>query len=104
MTNFAQKYHQKSATDENGSVNEVLSDVVVGAARRPCGLRVSYSSGVGWISEFQVFFGVEEDHSPFVEVSFHPNDVIFLGDMRLAFLAWTDETKILLEADSYTYG
>lgn len=101
---FAERYRQKSATDQNGSVTEVLSSVVADTARQPGGLQISYKSNGGWISEFQVFFSTEEDNSPFVEISFHPDDVIHSNDIRRKFLTWTDEVKLLLDADSYTYG
>ncbi|MEM6386708.1 MAG: hypothetical protein AAF718_10775 [Pseudomonadota bacterium] len=104
VDHFAQKYPQVSVADKDGSLNEVLSSVVTDAARKPGGLLVSYKSSEGWISEFQVFFGTEDDHSPYVEISFHPNDVIHSDDTRHAFLAWTDEVKLLLQADSYSYG
>lgn len=71
-------------------------------AARKCGyahLLISQKATV--VTAFQVFISCEEDGSPFVEVTFFPQDVAPTPSLRGDFIAWAQQFQSWLGARRY---
>ena len=54
--------------------------------------------GSGPLSRLQVFVAAENDGSPFIELTFFPEDVAQTQDLRGEFMRWADGLRTELEA------
>lgn len=72
-----------------------------------------FREGNGFLAELQLFVSVEEDGTPFVEITFFPKDVIPMPSLSSAFITWVREAREALyscrsfvryENASWTFG
>ena len=54
--------------------------------------------GTGPLSRLQVFVAAEDDGSPFIELTFFPEDVAQTQGLRDEFIRWADGLRVELEA------
>ena len=60
-----------------------------------------FKLGAGPITNLQAFVCSAEDGSPFVELTFFPEDVRQTPSLRSEFIAWADNLKSRLRARRY---
>jgi len=60
-----------------------------------------FNAGVGLIRNLQVFICSEEDGSPFVELTFFPDDVVPGPFLRRNFIGWAQRMQTHLRARRY---
>jgi hypothetical protein len=60
-----------------------------------------FKIGTGLIKNLQVFVCSEEDASPFVELTFFPEDVEQTSSLRSDFIAWVQQMQLRLGARRY---
>lgn len=64
-------------------------------------LHLVFKNGSGFTSHLQVFITREDDGSPFVELTFSPNDVERTQNLATDFLEWANEMRKHLGARRY---
>ena len=100
--NLLQHFHVASAGDHEGrEIPEPIPSSVVALAQTGGFAQVFFSDGTGLVTRFQVFVSSEEDGSPFVEITFFPQDLDRDQDVKRVFVEWTDELQALLRARRY---
>lgn len=93
---------QISGTDHEGNILSTPFRESAVVAAKICGYaHLLLSPELGLIKTFQVFISCEEDGSPFVEVTFFPEDVEPAPSLREDFIAWANQLQLWLEARRY---
>lgn len=95
-------FKEVSASDLEGHViAEVDPGSVSTAARESGSAHVVFGEGSGLIKRLQVFVVREADGSPFVELTFFPDDVEPAENLRADFLIWANDLRACLKARRY---
>lgn len=95
-------FQDVSATDLNGDVlAEVNPESVLSAARESGSAHVILDGGSSLVKHLQIFVVREADGSPFVELTFFPDDLKATQDIRTDFLNWADNLRACLKARRY---
>ena len=92
-------YKEISGTDQEGkALPQPFRESVLIAAKNSGYAHLLFSKGVGLIRNLQVFICMEKNGTPFVEISFFPDDVCSTSTLRDDFITWTQEMQSRLEA------
>ena len=92
-----------SASDPDGQfLAEPLRNSVPETAARCNGyVHVDLREGKDLFAQIQLWVGVEADESPFVEITFWPEDVARTATLRDDFLSWADRLRGTAQARRY---
>jgi hypothetical protein len=102
VASLEKSYHSMSATDSDGhAIPDPLPVSVVTAAKSGGYVHGMFNGGPPPIKNLQAFIAQNEDGSPFVELTFFPEDVEPGQSLRLDFIAWADSLRILTQARRY---
>lgn len=82
-------------------IAEVNPGSVSTAARESGSVHVVFGEGSGLIKRLQVFVVREAGGSPFVELTFFPDDVERAENLRANFLNWANDLRACLKARRY---
>jgi hypothetical protein len=95
-------FEEVSATDQEGKdLIPPFFENAIAEAKKGGYIHLSLHKGEGPIKNLQVFIGSEEDESPFVELTFFPEDVEQTSSLQSDFIAWAQHYQSLLEARRY---
>ena len=95
-------FGEVSGTDQEGKVlTAPFRDFVLAVAENRGYLHLIFNVGAGLIRNLQVFICSEEDGSPFVELTFFPDDVESGPFLRRDFIAWARQMQTHLGARRY---
>lgn len=87
--------------DSGGNtINELAPGSVFSAAKNGF-VQLVLEEGSDLIANLQVFVALEDDGTPFVELTFFPEDVKATSNLKRDFITWADEIRRLLRADRY---
>ncbi|MBK8208501.1 MAG: hypothetical protein IPK87_17185 [Planctomycetes bacterium] len=101
LTELTQTFAVSSAEDHNGSViAQVQSEALVGAARAGH-VRMLLKSGNSLFKTLQVYSGAGRDGTPFIEMSFFPEDLIPTADLAPIFVQWVESMRTRVHASEY---
>ncbi len=93
---------QISGADHDGNILVPPFGESAVLAAKKCGYaHLIFSSVAGLITTLRVFIGSEEDGSPFIEITFFPEDVERTPSLRSDFIAWANQLQLWLEARRY---
>lgn len=97
-----ESFKEISATDLQGhEIADVSPESVSYAARDSGSVRLLFGGGTGLIRHLQLFIVREAGGSPFVELTFFPDDVRPAEDLRTEFLSWANDLRACLRARRY---
>jgi hypothetical protein len=102
LVSLESAFGEISGTDQEGNVlPDPLGDSVMAVEENRGQVRLIFNAGVGLIRNLQVFICSEEDGSPFVELTFFPDDVEPSPFLRRNFIAWAQQMQMHLRARRY---
>ena len=64
-------------------------------------IHVVLDEGTDLLRRLKVFVGREDDGSPFVELTFFPDDLVRGLEVKSRFMKWADDIRALLQARRY---
>jgi hypothetical protein len=102
LASLGSAYEEVSGTDNEGKdLRPPFGESAIAEARKGGYIHVLLHRGAGPIKNLQVFIGSEKDGSPFVELTFFPEDVEQTTSLRSDFIEWARQQQLLLEAKRY---
>jgi hypothetical protein len=103
LASLESTYAEVSGTDQEGKdLTPPYGESAIAEAQQGGYIHFSLHRGAaGLIKDLQVFICSEEDGSPFVELTFFPEDVGQTTSLRSNFIAWAQQQQALLEAKRY---
>lgn len=99
LASLENAFGEVSGTDQDGKFlgPEFRQDALAAAQKRGYA-HLLFSQGAGLIRNLQVFISCEDDGSPFVELTFFPEDVRHTAALRCEFIAWAQQLQSQLGA------
>ena len=102
LVSLESAFGEISGTDQEGNdLPGPLGDSVLAVEENRGQVRLIFNAGVGLIRNLQVFICSEEDGSPFVELTFFPDDVKPGPFLRRNFIALAQQMQTHLRARRY---
>lgn len=102
LKNLERQFEAQSAFDGAGnSLKEPVWETATSSARGDREIILEYGGGAEIITSMRIFIFCEEDGSPFIEISFFPDEVLQLVDLGEKFIAWIGEVQKHLRACGY---
>jgi hypothetical protein len=99
LGDLAVSFKLSEARDHEGhEITEAAHKSISSAARNCDHVHLVFDQGIGPIKRLQVFIGREDDGSPFVELTFFPEDVQRSEGLRHEFITWMTRLRRLLRA------
>ena len=95
-----ESFKEHTATDHNGlPIAGFGSGVLLAPGHEYC--HATFAGGGGLFQRLQAFISAEDDGSPFVELTFFPDDFGLSNSLRDRFLEWATQVCSLLQARRY---
>jgi hypothetical protein len=102
LASLGSAYEEVSGTtDEGKDLIPPFGESAIAEARKGGSIHFLLHRGAGPIKNLQVFICSEKDGSPFVELTFFPEDVEQTTSLRSDFIEWAQQQQSLLEAERY---
>lgn len=99
IRSLEQLFENRSAWDGSENLlNEPHSETIVTTAQTGKSIILGYSNGTTVVAELQIFVCSEEDGSPFIELTFFPQDILRSENLGRSFINWIDEMQLLLRS------
>ena len=92
------------ATDTEGGSVDTANVSIAHHARQTGHVHLVLDEGNEFVSHLQVFVSNDSDAAPFVEMSFHPNDVLPSNNLGNTFVSWVLGVQRLLGATRCRVG
>lgn len=95
-------YQTAAGSDSEGRPLYDQNPQVISAAVRDSGaVHIVYEGGANLINHLQLLVYREPDGSPFVELTFFPQDVCQTPNLRSEFITWADQLHACVGASRY---
>ncbi|NSX53260.1 hypothetical protein [Parasulfitobacter algicola] len=90
-----------SADGEGNSLLEPYWKSVKASVQKTGYVHLSYANSFEIINNVQIFVCSEDDGSPFIELTFFPEDVAVVSNLETVFIGWVGAAKFTLQASEY---
>ena len=102
LSELQESFETVTATGSDGrTVLGPLSTDVVAMAQRRGSVRIVLNNGRGPVRHLQAFVSSDDGESPFVELTFFPDDLKRAESLGRDFIAWVSSMQVLLQARRY---
>ena len=102
VSSLEQSFEERSAHDADGNlIDEPHCETAIVSARRGGSVHLRYRAGSTVVTALQTFICREDDDSPFVELTFFPQDVLRTEHLERDFILWMNEIQMRLQARRY---
>jgi hypothetical protein len=95
-------FGEVSGTDQEGqAIAAPLRGAVFAESQNRGYVHLIFHAGTGIVKNLQVFISSEDDGTPFVELTFFPDDIEPTQCLRSDFIAWAHQMQMRLRARRY---
>jgi hypothetical protein len=102
LRSLKESFRNASATDQEGdAILEPFPAALISVTQCGGHAHVILGEGSGLLRQLQIWVWCETDGSPFVEITFFPDDVRPGSNLKHEFLLWANDLQVRLGAQRY---